>query len=371
MTTETITRRGRPAKKIAAPVAAKVTADDRVTTYLNGTLTTPLLLAGDAQQVLATLPDASVDCIVTSPPYWGLREYEAGGIGMEAQRDDYITALLAVFREAYRVLKPSGSFWLNLGDTYEGKGMSGIPWRVAIRLMDDQGWIMRSEVIWSKSKGPSNSRDRFRNTHEQFFHFTKEKRYHFDAAAVAAAPRQAKIENGRVVSATGVTGQSYKRKIELSTSLTEAQKKAAFEALAAVLLDVQTGKLHDFRMVIKGAGRVTNGDTAKVSGRAKQLEDQGFYFLKYHPDGTLPGDVWDITPEDTQGRELHFAPFPEDLVRQPILATCPPGGVVLDPFSGTGTTCAVAWQLERRSIGVDISEAYLEASRERWEGRLM
>lgn len=106
---------------------------------------------------------------------------------------------------------------------------------------------------------------------------------------------------------------------------------------------IKKGELADFRMVIKGANqRVTNGDTANLSGRAKELQEKGFYFLFYNPNGSMISDVWQITPEDTQGRKLHFAPFPEDLVKTPIILTCPPNGIVLDPF--VGRVLLVMWQ---------------------------
>ena len=139
-----------------------------------------------------------------------------------------------------------------------------------------------------------------------------------------------------MVSATGVSGVRYRRQIELSTSLDELEKAAALAALEETLGEVAAGRLADFRMVIRGRQRATHSDVGAVSGRARELEERGFYFLRYHPGGAKPGDVWDILPEDTQGRGLHFAPFPADLCRIPILATCPPDGVVLDPFCGTG-----------------------------------
>jgi site-specific DNA-methyltransferase (adenine-specific) len=118
-------------------------------------------------------------------------------------------------------------------------------------------------------------------------------------------------------------------------------------------------------MVIRGQQRSTHSDKEKVSGRAKELRDKGFYFLKYHPKGSKPTDVWDIIPEDTQKRDAHFASYPEDLCRIPILATCPEDRIVLDPFCGTGTTLLVAKQLNRKSIGIDISKQYLDMSEER------
>jgi site-specific DNA-methyltransferase (adenine-specific) len=112
-------------------------------------------------------------------------------------------------------------------------------------------------------------------------------------------------------------------------------------------------------MIIRGQQRATHSPSERVSGRAKELRDKGFYFLRYHPNGSKPNDVWDILPEDTQNREAHFAPFPLDLCLIPILATCPEPGVVLDPFCGTGTTLLAARTLGRRSVGIDLSASYL------------
>jgi site-specific DNA-methyltransferase (adenine-specific) len=123
-------------------------------------------------------------------------------------------------------------------------------------------------------------------------------------------------------------------------------------------------------MIIRGQQRTTHSDSAKVSGRAKEIRDKGFYFLKYHPNGSKPSDVWDILPEDSQNRELHFAPYPSDLCRMPILATCPQGGVVLDPFCGTGTTLEVAKSLSRNGIGIDICAEYAVVTRRRLDDLL-
>ncbi len=152
---------------------------------------------------------------------------------------------------------------------------------------------------------------------------------------------------------------------KLSTILSAEQKVSAFLALEDILNQVRNGALADFRMIIKGQQRTTHSDSIRVSGRAKELETKGFYFLKYHPDGAKMGDVWDIIPEDTQRRKLHFAPYPADLCRTPILTTCPSDGIVLDPFCGTGTTMAVAYENGRKSIGIDIAEPYIEYATER------
>jgi len=334
--------------------------------YAKTTSPKPLFLCGDALAVLKELPSRSVDCIVTSPPYWGQRKYAAGGIGLEAEYTDYIRSLCDICRELKRVLRETGSLWLNIGDAYVAKRLLGIPWRVALELSDSQSWILRNDVIWNKVKGGlDNSRDKLRNVHEYVFHFVKQKSYYYDVDAIRSSPKSAKVRNGAVVSATGVSGVRYRRQIELSAELSEGEKAAAIAALDDMLSEVADGKIADFRMIIRGQQRATHSDSEQVSGRARELREKGFYFLRYHPNGSKPGDVWDILPEDTQKRESHFAPYPEDLCKIPILATCPEDGVVLDPFCGTGTTNLVAFQFGRKSIGIDVSSEYIEMARSR------
>ena len=339
---------------------------DRFTGYIKEASYLPLFFCGDALQVLKDLPNNSVDFCMTSPPYWNKREYNAGGIGLEDNYDQYIRKLLVIFDEVKRVLKKTGSFWLNIGDTYCNKSLVGIPWRIALAMTDEQGWVLRNNVIWNKLKGPDNSKDKLRNVHEHVFHFVKHhKDFYYSVDAIRSRPREAKVRNGVVVSATGVTGVRYKRQIELSTSLTPAEKQAAFQSLNATLESVSRGELSDFRMVIRNQQRTTHSNSETVSGRAKELVQKGFYILRYHPDGSKPNDVWDIIPEDTAGRGEHYAAYPEDLCRIPILATCPPCGIVLDPFCGTGTTNKVAQELSRKSVGIDLSEQYINLARQR------
>jgi len=340
---------------------------EHLSSYLACKTVSPIFMLGEAETVLRQLPDVSFDFCMTSPPYWGKRVYANGGIGLEPDYRDYIAHLCAVFGEVKRVLKPTGSFWLNIGDSFLEKRLMGIPWRVAFALTDIQGWILRDCVIWNKIKGGlDNSVDRLRNTHEPVFHFVKQPLgYYFDADAIRANPRKARVVNGAVVSATGVTGIRYKRQVEMSTALTPDEKHQALKELGTMLGAVQQGQVSDFRMIIRGQQRATHSDAESVSGRARELNERGFYFLKYHPNGSKPADVWDILPEDTQGRRLHFAPYPVDLCRIPMRATCPPDGVALDPFCGTGTTMFAAMSLNRKSVGIDIAEEYLRAAEER------
>jgi site-specific DNA-methyltransferase (adenine-specific) len=329
----------------------------------------PLFIQGDALEVLRRCPSGIFDFCMTSPPYWGKREYQNGGIGLEREYADYISHLLDAFAEVQRVLKETGSFWLNIGDSYADKCLVGVPWRLAIRMIDEQGWTLRNNVVWNKVKGgPDNTIDRLRNVHEDVFHFVKHPRgYYYNADAIRSTPKTTKVINGSVVSATGVSGVRYKRQIELTTELSDKEKATAMAALDEMLSSLIRGEVADFRMILRGQQRTTHSDSETVSGRAKELRDRGFYFLRYHPNGSKPADVWDILPEDTQKRAGHFAPYPEDICKIPILATCPENGLVLDPFCGTGTTMLVASKLGRRSIGIDLSLEYLKIADQRCE----
>lgn len=344
---------------------------NQFTDYQKDKSVIPLYLNGDVIKILQQIPDNSIDCCITSPPYWGQRQYSNGGIGLEKSFREFINNLLDVTSEIRRILKDTGSFWLNIGDTYKNKSLTGIPWRIAISMIDEQKWTLRNNVIWNKHKGGlDSSKDRLRNIHENVFHFVKKsKGYYYDDESIRTTARKTKVKNGAVVSATGVTGVRYKRQIELSTSLNETEKVSALKALNGVLAKIQLGEVSDFRMIIRNQQRTTHSNSEKVSGRAKELVEKGFYFLFYNPKGTLPTDVWDIIPEDTQKREKHFAPFPKDLCRIPILATCPKNGIVLDPFCGTGTAMIVSYELGRKSIGIDIANDYLEIAKKRINGQ--
>ena len=218
---------------------------DMIKDYVTTPDIVPLFLQSDSYALLKLFPDSCIDCVITSPPYWRHRAYVNGGIGLEDTWDDYINNLLAIFFEVKRVLKPSGSFWLNIGDSYQHKSLVGIPWRVALAMTDKQGWILRNSVIWNKVKGaPDNAKDKLRNVYEPFFHFVKTDCYFYDVDAIRSKPGQSKVVNGSVISATGVSGVRYRRQIELSTALNDTERANALNALNAVLEEVRSGKLY-------------------------------------------------------------------------------------------------------------------------------
>ena len=198
------------------------------------------------------------------------------------------------------------------------------------------------------------------------FHFVKSKKYYYDADAIRILPRlKPKRIGEKVISATGVSGKKYRQQIEESQMLTLSEKEAATKALDEVLQQVINGEVNDFRMTIRGVQRAWHSNDTSISGRAKELQERGFYIMKIGAKGHLPTDIWDIVPEDTWRKDNHCAVFPEELLRIPIMATCPEDGIVLDPFSGTGSTVVAALKLGRRGIGIELSEEYLNVSKHR------
>ena len=294
---------------------------------------------GDALGVLTDLPDRSVDCIVTSPPYFGLRDYGVDGqIGAEPSPGEFVAALVAVFREARRVLADDGTLWLNLGDSYvhkkasgpqgrdgeratrtftadaaggwsglPDKNLLGIPWRVALALQDD-GWTLRNEIIWHKPNAmPESVADRLSNRHEHLFLLTKQPRYWFDLDPIREPRSEVSIKR--------------------ATPHRSPAGKAAREGLPyAGIASPQTLALSQMM----------------------------------HDGGRNPGDVWTIATQPFT--EAHFATMPPALAERCVQAGCKPGGTVLDPFSGSGTTGLAAARHGRRYVGIDLNADYLDLS---------
>ncbi len=327
-------------------------------------------ILGDCLSIMKEMDSGCVNCIITSPPYWGMRRYDNSEdkreVGNEKCFSDYVKILTEIFCEAQRVLTADGSLWLNLGDKYENKQLIGMPWRVAISLIDKGGWILRNDVIWDQLKGTQSCKDRLRDSYEHFFHFVKNKKYYYDGDAIRIKPeKEAIIKQNKVTSSTGVSGVKYRKIIEESVVLNAEEKANALKALDKTLNEIKTGVIHDFRMTIRGAQRAWHSDDTTVSGRAKELEKKGYYVMKMQSKGHLPSDIWRIVTEDTWRKDSHCAVFPKELLTIPIVATCPKNGIVLDPFSGTGTTIVAALSLGRKGVGIDLSEEYIKVSKNR------
>lgn len=297
------------------------------------------ILIGDVREQLRTLPDESVDCVVTSPPYWGLRDYGVEGqLGLEKTPQEFVDNMVEVFRDIRRVLKSDGTLWLNLGDSYfphngtrgnraapggdtlrgrendyqpaprlatgdlplKSKDLVGIPWRVAFALQAD-GWYLRQDIIWAKPNPmPESVRDRCTKSHEYIFMLTKSSRYYYDHEAVKE--------------------------------------------------DAVTGKW-DKMPPIGGIKHQENGNPT-YSGNQPSLDGK-----------RNRRSVWNVATRPFKG--AHFATFPPKLIEPCILAGARVGGVVLDPFFGAGTTGLVALQHGRNYIGIELNPEYAEIARKR------
>jgi DNA modification methylase len=330
-----------------------------------------ILFHGDALEIISNFPDSFVDCAITSPPYWQLREYNIPKglldkkIGFEKSPEEYVDKLVQVSNEIKRILKPTGSFWLNIGDKYKKKNLMGMPWRVAL-AMQKEGWIVRNDIIWDQRKGTQSVKDRLRDVYEHLFHFVKAKKYYYNDDAIRIKPDKIPyVANGRITSATGVSGVKYRNQITRSKVLTPEEKKNALIALDQVLSKMRNGELVDFRMTIRGRQRTLHSDANSVSGRARELEERGYFILTSKAKGYLPSDIWRIVPEDEWRKDAHYAVFPEELLRVPILATCPIGGILFDPFVGIGSAVVAALRFGRRGIGVDLSKEYVDIAQKR------
>ena len=265
------------------------------------------------------LPEGSIDMCVTSPPYYNLRSYtdDFKQLGMEPTPAEYIENLCLIFDEVYRTLKPEGVCWVNIGDTYKNKGLLQIPSRFEI-AMSDRGWILRNEIIWSKpNPQPMSARDRFWTNHEKLFMFVKKKKYYFDQPRVP----QKEISIKRAFSKNNLAERKDQGKND----------KDGF-ALSSESQDKHYEKMRE---------RIMAGE---VPTRPKFT-------------------VWDISTRSYKG--AHFAVFPPELIIDPIQSSCPVGGIVLDPFMGSGTTAKVALSLDRKYIGYEIQDDYIKISDER------
>lgn len=329
---------------------------------------------GDALTVLRTMPDSSVHCCVTSPPYWGLRDYGlpptkwpdgwVGCLGLEPTPEMYVEHLSAVFAEVRRVLRPDGTCWLNIGDSYNSaasgangtygtlgggipcggagttagrrpllgslkvKDLVGIPWRAAFALQSD-GWWLRQDIIWAKPNPmPESVRDRCTKAHEYVFMLTKSAKYFYDADAIKEPGIHAG-PNGRQKSPHA---QGFGRR-------TEAQEAAR--------QDKQ-----------RGHGR-----------RHAGFNDRWDLMEKTQQCGVMRNkrSVWTISPKPFSG--AHFATFPIEIPELAIRAGCPAGGTVLDPFSGAGTTGLACLKHERNFIGIELNAEYIDIANKRMYDR--
>lgn len=311
---------------------------------------------GDACKIMATIEDKSIDCIVTTLPYWHLKEYKVDSLTTKDE-NEFVDSLLRMTAEAYRVLKDEGSLWINMADAYNSTSMQALPWRLAIKMMDLQGWMLRNDIVWNKQQGTiDNMQNHLRNEHEYMFHFVKSANYYYN-------DEQLRRNYGVQDKSTGAksTGERYQRNIATNTALTPVEKKNAMQALQAVMYKMSTGKIGSYRLYLRDKAGTSTGDEA----RDQEIKTKGFYIQEAAQTLSMPGDVWNIAPERSETDRYVIAP--QQLYKLAITATCPQGGIVLDPYCGTGTACKVAHDMGCRSIGIDINDERLRKARGRVE----
>ena len=309
------------------------------------------IICGDAIEILKTIPDNSIDCIITSPPYFNLRNYNVvGQIGLEKTWQDYIGKLISVFDEAKRILKKEGTCFVNLGDSYGGssslcktsrqgfnndkignlkkefqqKCLMMIPERFAIAMIG-QNWVLRNKLVWIKKNAmPESVQDRWKKAHEYIFFFVKNKKYYFNLNAIRTPHKDISIKWAEYEQGRNVLGQN-------PSSIGEKYNRNK---------------------------KNKDGTEKYYSMPARQV--------KLNPLGAVPPDFLDINTNCKQDETMeHYATYPLDLIYPLIKAGCPEYGIVLDFFSGSGTTCIAACNLNRKYIGIDLNPAYCAIAEKR------
>ena len=277
-----------PAKTVKRPIAPETPAAQRDMVARLGRSAMPLLEQGDAATVMQRIEDESIDCIITTPPYWRRRNQGTEGITANSQ-EEFLEHLMATMAQAWRVLKPEGSLWLNLGDDTTDGFVQCLPWRLVLDMIDRQGWHLVNEVIWNKIKtSPQGSQDHLRKVHESMFHLVKNDDFYYNDEELR----------------------------------------------------------HTYGLIVRNDSK-NRGKTDKSAKRNQQ--------------GIIPSDVWTIATQHSGTARYRIAP--DMLYRLPIVATCPREGIVLDPYCGSGTACKIAYELNRRSIGIDTNAEFIRQAR--------
>lgn len=301
----------------------------------------------DAKSGVSELRDNTVNCCITSPPYFNIRNYMNNPlqIGNEETVEDYIQSLIDIFNILKDKICNDGSLFVNIGDKYDNdKNLMLIPSKFAMK-MQEQGWILRNDIIWHKPNfQPSPVKDRLTNAYEHIFHFVKSKKYYYDLDSV-------RVKSDGVILKCEKTYNRFEFKIR-NASLSEEEKCNALNELKKLYTEGKINK--DARLKIRGESKALFGGDIKLSGRARELELKGFCFHCNNPKGKNPGDVLSINIKSHKG--IHEATFPKELIYPLIKISTRENDLVLDIFAGTGTTLMVADELNRKSLGFDINK---------------
>ncbi len=316
------------------------------------------IICGDCFDLIAAIPDRSINLVITSPPYFQQRDY-GGGIGNETSLDDYIERLMVILGECVRVTADDGSIVFNLGDKYLDSSLMLVPYRFALEAV--QRWPIKlvNQITWVKrNPTPRQFKRRLVSSTEPFFHFVKSDAYFYDLDAFLASERPPKPANG----SNGKLGETYFGLIEKS-DLTDQQKDAARQALRGVILEVKAGKIEGFRMKIRGVHSEPFGGQA--GGRQIQLEKNGFTIIRIHGN-PLKRDVIEMPVESVKGSG-HPAMYPVSLIVEFLNLLTRSGDVVLDPFMGAGSTAVACKQTGRHYIGFELNADYCAFANKRLE----
>ena len=351
----------------------------------------------DCLEGLKRLPDKSIDMVITSPPYFNLRDYgTVGEIGSETNYNDYINNLIAIFTEVHRVLKDSGSCWVNIDDVYCNQSLLGIPDRFKIRMLDS-GWMCRNEIIWHKPNAmPSSAKTRFNNDYEKLFFFTKKSKYFFETQYEplrSVIPKsQSNYESGSKYKdsqqeATVRQGMNKKRgqklvflrkNLPVQKDFVDFMRNRTTAETIAQNSDLKRSKIdHWFRRdevgfafpsaedwnSIKWLVDDWSEEFKKIDNQLNDITVETDDILKNVDKGRIKRAVWSINTKAFKG--CHYAPYPESLIETPIKACCPINGIVLDPFMGSGTTAVVSAKHKCNFIGFELSKEYCEIAEER------
>lgn len=319
------------------------------------------IVCGDSADLLKQLPSNSIDLVITSPPYFQQREYDGGGIGNEKRPEDYVSALMKIFRECVRVIKPTGSIVFNVGDKYEDGSLLLMPYRFAIAATEQCGVTLVNNVTWVKTNPtPRQFKRRLVSSTEPFFHFVKSQEYKYYIDEFLKPTDEIK-PNGN--GAGENVGKKYFALIEQST-LTPKQKEMARDALEEVIEEVRNGEIQGFRMKIRGIHSKPFG--GQDGGRKIQLDKNGFTIIRIYGN-PLKKDVI-TTPVESLKNCPHPAIYPVRIVEEFIKLLTQKGDIVLDPFVGSGSTAVAAFKTERVYIGFDISQEYCDYAQKRISG---
>lgn len=351
----------------------------------------------DCLEGLKQLPDKCIDMVITSPPYFNLRNYGTiGEIGSETDYNDYINNLIDIFTEIHRVLKDGGSCWVNIDDVYNNQSLLGLPDRFKIKMIES-GWKCRNEIIWHKPNAmPSSAKNRFNNDYEKLFFFTKKNKYFFETQYEPLKSSVPKTQ--RKTQSNG----KYKD-IEQETTVRQGMNKARGQKLVFLRKNLPTQKeFVEFMRNKTTAEQIAENSNLKRSkiDHWFRRDEGGFAFpsaedwncikwlvddcsnefreidkklnditvetddiLKNVDKGRIKRAVWSINTKAFKG--CHYAPYPERLIETPIKACCPINGIVLDPFMGSGTTAIVATKNKCNFIGFELSKEYCEIAEQR------